>query len=253
MNAPPLLEVRQLAYRYPSGRQALEGVAFHLGRSERLGLVGPNGAGKSTLLRVLTGVLPPSEGSLLLDGQVVAEADLPALHRRVGIVFQRTDDMLFTARVADDVAFGPRQLGWPEDRVQARVQAALTAVGKPDLADRVPHHLSGGEKRAVAIACALAMEPEVLLLDEPTSDLDPRARRSLLELLRSLETALVVASHDLEFVLALCERAVVVDDGRVVADGAAAALLGDEPLMLTHGLERPHSLIPHAEPHRHDS
>jgi len=234
------------------GNEILKGITLAFFPGAKIGVIGPNGAGKSTLLRLLTGVLSPAGGALVFDGKPVAPADLPALHRRVGIVFQRTDDMLFTARVADDVAFGPRQLGWPEERVQASVRSALAAVGQPGLTDRAPHHLSGGEKRAVALACALAMEPEVLLLDEPTSDLDPRARRGLLRLLASLQVALVVASHDLEFVLALCQRAVVVDEGRVVAAGAARALLGDEDLMLAHGLERPHSLTPHREPHRHD-
>ncbi len=250
----PLLEARGLAYTYPSGRAALRSVDLAVGRGERLGLVGPNGAGKSTLLLLLNGVLQPAAGALLLDGQPVREGAAEALHRRVGVVFQQADDMLFTPRVADDVAFGPRQAGLPELEVAARVARALAAVGGEHLAERVPHHLSGGEKRTVALAAVLAMEPEVLLLDEPTSDLDPRGRRNLLALLRGLKPAVVVASHDLEFVLALCERVAVLDGGAVVAGGPARDVLGDEPLMLAHGLERPHSLTPHGhgEDHGHE-
>lgn len=234
----PLLETRELGYRYPSGQEALAGVSFAVSAGEHVGLVGPNGAGKSTLLQLLSGVLQADSGALQLGGQV-------------GLVFQQPDDMLFTTRVADDVAFGPRQARLDEALVARRVAESLAAVGAEALADRVPHHLSGGEKRAVAIASVLSMQPALLLLDEPTSGLDPRGRRGLLELLRRLETTQVVASHDLEFVLQLCGRVVVLDGGRIVADGEARAILGDEALMLAHGLERPHSLTPHEHAHEH--
>jgi len=245
----PLLEARDLGYRYPDGQVALQGVSFTLGAGERLGLVGPNGAGKSTLLLLLTGVLTPSEGSLLLEGQPVTPKSLGELRRRVGVVFQHADDMLFTSRVSDDVAFGPRHTRLAEAETQARVEEALKAVGAADLRDRVPHHLSGGEKRRVALASALALRPEALLLDEPTSDLDPRGRRELRALLEELSLATLVASHDLEFVLALCPQVLVLDQGRAITVGPSREVLGDEPLMLAHGLERPHSLTPHAEPH----
>lgn len=249
MSAPPLLEARDLGYRYPDGQVALSGVSFSLGAGERLGLVGPNGAGKSTLLLLLTGVLTPSEGSLLLEGEVVNEASLSRLRERVGVVFQHADDMLFTSRVSDDVAFGPRHARLASPEVEARVEEALAAVGAEALRERVPQHLSGGEKRRVALASALALRPEALLLDEPTSDLDPRGRRELRALLEELSLATLVASHDLEFVLALCPQVLVLDHGRSIRVGPSREVLGDEELMLAHGLERPHSLTPHAEPH----
>ena len=246
-----IVETRGLGYRYESGRVALEDVSLHVHPGERVGLVGPNGSGKSTLLLLLTGALRPSHGALELQGAPVTEDRLPELHRRVGLVFQHAADMLFTTRVGDDVAFGPRQLGLPADEVARRVEAALAAVGAERLVDRVPHHLSAGEKRSAALAAVLAMEPDALLLDEPTSDLDPRGRRALLRLLHDLERTLFVASHDLEFVLALCTRVLVLDQGRLVADGAPRAVLGDEALMLAHGLERPHSLTPHGGSDHH--
>jgi cobalt/nickel transport system ATP-binding protein len=248
----PVLEARALEARYADGVHALRGVDLALHPGERVGLVGPNGAGKSTLLLHLTGVLPAAQGALWLEGEALSPARGPELHRRVGLVFQQADDMLFTTRVEDDVAFGPRQLGLPRDEVRRRVDDALDAVDAGDLRERVPQHLSAGQKRKVALAAALSMQPDVLLLDEPTSDLDPRGRRALLGLLRELPQAVLIASHDLEFVLGLCDRVVVLDEGKVVADGPAREILGDEPLMLTHGLERPHSLTPHAHRHDHD-
>lgn len=253
----PLLCAHGLTYAWPDGSPAVQGVELALAPGERVGLVGPNGAGKSTLLLCLAGVLAPAAGELFLRGARVQREQLPELHRQVGLVFQQADDMLFTTRVRDDVAFGPRQIGLPPDQVAARVDEALAATGAAHLGERVPQHLSAGEKRAVALAAALAMRPEVLLLDEPTSDLDPRGRRALLALLRGLERTLLVASHDLEFVLGLCSRVVVLDRGGVAADGPARQVLGDEALMLRHGLERPHSLVPHLlhqeeHHHRHD-
>lgn len=248
-SGPPLLEARGLGYRYPDGQVALEAISFCLAPGERLGLVGPNGAGKSTLLLLLTGVLTPSEGTLFLEGEPVTPKTLGELRRRVGVVFQHADDMLFTSRVSDDVAFGPRHSRLPASETEARINEALSAVGAEALRDRVPHHLSGGEKRRVALASALALRPEALLLDEPTSDLDPRGRRELRALLEELALATLVASHDLEFVLALCPRVLVLNHGHVVKSGPSREVLGNEALMLEHGLERPHSLTPHAEPH----
>ncbi|GIW73374.1 MAG: putative ABC transporter ATP-binding protein [Planctomycetota bacterium] len=251
--APPLLEVRGLEHRYADGTLALAGVDLRLERGERLGLVGPNGAGKSTLLLHLNGVLAPTAGTVRLGGRLLAPDWLPEVRRRVGLVFQDPDDMLFTTRVEDDVAFGPLHLGLPEQEVARRTEEALAAVGMQAVRERAPHHLSLGEKRAVAIACVLAMRPEVLVLDEPSSNLDPRGRRNLVALLGRLVPTLVLASHDLELVLALCDRVAVLDGGRVVADGPARAILGDEPLMLAHGLERPHSLTPHQGAGHHHS
>ncbi len=247
-----LLEVKGLSHTYATGRKALSDVSFSLLPGQRVGLVGPNGAGKSTLLLHLNGVLRPQQGSLLLAAEEVSQDRLGELRQRVGLVFQNADDMLFTTSVRDDVAFGPRQAGLESAEVERRVKDALEAVAATHLADRVPHHLSAGEKRAVAIASVLSMQPEVILLDEPTSDLDPRGRRALQELLKSLDRPLVVASHDLEFVLGLCERTLLLDGGRVVADAETSLLFRDEALMLEHGLERPHSLTPHWKAHEHD-
>lgn len=247
------LQARGLTYRYPDGTPALEGIDLELKRGERVGLIGPNGAGKSSLFLLLTGVLEAAAGELLLEGEPVrGEQRLAELRRQVGIVFQQSDDMLFTTRVLDDVAFGPRHTGVAEAESLARARAALERVGGASLAERVPQHLSGGEKRRVALASVLALRPSALLLDEPTSDLDPRGRRELLALLRELELTTLIASHDLEFVLEYCERVLVLDEGRVVAAGPARELLGDEGLMLAHGLERPHSLTPHLRPHHHE-
>jgi len=240
-----ILETRGLGYGYAGGRQALANVGLHVHRGERVGLVGPNGAGKSTLLLLLAGALVPTAGELLLDERPVDAARRDELRRRVGLVFQRPDDMLFTTSVRDDVAFGPRHLGLPPDEVERRVRDSLAAVNATPLRERVPHQLSGGEKRVAAIAAVLAMEPDVLLLDEPTSDLDPRGRRHLLTLLQGLDRTLLVASHDLEFIVSLCTRVLVLDWGSIVRDGPTREVLADEPLMLTHGLERPHSLTPH--------
>lgn len=239
------METRGLGFGFPGGRQVLTDVSLHVHPGERVGLVGPNGAGKSTLLQLLAGALVPGAGEVLLDQRPVGAARLDELRRRVGLVFQMADDMLFTTSVEDDVAFGPRHLGLAPDEVQRRVTDALAAVGALPLRGRVPQQLSAGEKRAAAIAAVLAMQPDVVLLDEPTSDLDPRGRRALLALLRGLGRTLFVASHDLELVLALCTRVLVIDGGALVADGAPAAVLGDEALMLAHGLERPHSLAAH--------
>ena len=209
---------------------------------ERVALVGPNGAGKTTLLAYAAAALPSDRVTLF--GRRASRRNLPALRGRVGLVFQHPDDQLFMPTVGDDVAFGPLNQRLPRDEVAARVTAALAAVGlsEQDFSRRAPHTLSGGEKRLAALATVLAMRPDALALDEPTNDLDPRARRTLIQVLGRLEATLLVATHDLELVLALCERAVLLDDGRVVADGPARALLGDERLMAEHGLEVPLSL-----------
>ncbi|RME71289.1 MAG: ABC transporter ATP-binding protein [Planctomycetota bacterium] len=248
----PLLAVCGLEHRYADGTTAIGGIDLAITAGERVGLVGPNGAGKSTLLLHLNGVLLPSAGEVRLGGRPIGADWLPEVRRRVGVVFQDPDDMLFTTRVEDDVAFGPLHLGLSEQEIERRTERALAAVGASALRDRAPHRLSLGQKRAVALACVLAMEPEVLALDEPSSNLDPRGRRALLALLRDMPQTIVLASHDLELVLALCPRVVVLDGGQVVADGPAREVLGDEALMLAHGLERPHSLTPHpGATHRH--
>jgi cobalt/nickel transport system ATP-binding protein len=243
VSADPAIRVHELTYAYPGGPRALDGVSFEVGAGESLALVGPNGAGKTTLFLCLSGVLPVRPGMLHLAGLDPAD---PAQRRRlpahVGIVFQNSDDQLFQATVFDDVAFGPLNLGLPADEVRRRVTEGLERVGLAGAEQRVPFHLSGGEKRRVALAGVLAMRPEVLLLDEPSMYLDPRGRRELIGLIHGLPGTKVIASHDLEFILQTCVRVLLLDQGRLVADGPAPRILADGPLMEAHGLEVPYSL-----------
>jgi cobalt/nickel transport system ATP-binding protein len=250
--AGPAIQVRDLSYTYPGGRLALDGLSFAVAPSESVALVGPNAAGKTTLFLCLAGVLPTARGCVSLAGldpsEPVQRRQLPA---KVGIVFQNSEDQLFNTTVFDDVAFGPLNLGLPEDEVRKRVAEALARVGLSGSEERVPFHLSGGEMRRVALAGVLAMRPDVLLLDEPSMHLDPRGRREFIRLINSLGVTKILASHDLEMVLQTCRRVLILDDGRLVADGAARTLFADRALMEAHGLEVPHSLTPHAEGHRH--
>jgi cobalt/nickel transport system ATP-binding protein len=241
--AEPAVRIRGLSYAYPQGPTALDGVSLELAAGESVGLVGPNGAGKTTLFLCLAGVLPVPPGRVALAGLDPAD---PRQRRRlpaeVGLVFQNSDDQLFNATVFDDVAFGPLNLGLPADEVRRRVAEALAQVGLSGCEGRVPFHLSGGEKRRAALAGVLAMRPGVLLLDEPSMYLDPRGRRELIGLINGLAATRLIAAHDLEMILQTCGRAVVLDRGRVVADGPAPAVLGDAALMEAHGLEVPYSL-----------
>ncbi len=235
----PVLDLRSVAYAYPGGHQALFGVSLHVHAGERVALLGPNGAGKTTLVLHLNGILTAGSGTLEVSGLPVTKANLPEIRRRVGVVFQDPDDQLFMPTVRDDVAFGPMNLALGPDEVAARVVAALAAVGISELADRAPHHLSFGQRRRVAIATVLAMEPDILVLDEPTSNLDPTARRELAEILSALPVTLLMVTHDLPFVAQLCERSVVLSDGVVVADGDTLTLLSDATFLARHRLELP--------------
>ncbi|HOX01167.1 MAG TPA: ATP-binding cassette domain-containing protein [Candidatus Paceibacterota bacterium] len=245
-----MIEVEQLSYSYPDGRQALEGVTFRVMEGETVGLVGPNGAGKSTLLLNLNGLLacPPQRGRVRVGGLELSRANLYEIRRRVGLLFQDPDDQLFSASVGEDVAFGPMQLGLGAEEVRRRVSEAMAAVKLPGFEGRAPHHLSLGEKKRVCLAGVWACQPGVLLFDEPTANFDPRGRREFIDLCRSLSATKLLASHDLEMILALCERVLVMDGGQVIAQGETREILGDEALMLAHGLEKPHSLF-HAHPH----
>jgi energy-coupling factor transporter ATP-binding protein EcfA2 len=245
------LEVGQLHYRYPDGTEALCGVDFTVAEGEHVGLVGPNGAGKSTLLLHLNGLLPEkpeSPARVQVFGTPVAPPHLDAIRTAVGLLFQDPDDQLFCPTVGEDVAFGPCQMGMTEDEVRARVVEALRQTGLAGLEGRVPHHLSRGQKRRACLAGLLACRPRLLVLDEPTSDLDPRGRRELKALLRLLPVTQVICTHDLELVVELCDRVVLLEAGRVVTTGTPAEVLANEPLMLAHGLERPHILM-HGHPH----
>lgn len=249
-----MIRVDQLSFRYPDGRQVLREVSFEIPAGATVGLIGPNGAGKSTLLLLLDGLLNQGcrEGRIWIGGLEVTDPHLPAIRRRIGLLFQDPDDQLFSTTVGEDVAFGPRQLGLPEPEIRARVEEALGRVELHGFANRVPHHLSLGEKKRVALAGILACQPEVLLFDEPTANFDPRGRREFIALCRRLPATKLIASHDLEMILALCPRVLVLDQGCLVADGPAREVMGNEPLMLRHGLEKPHSLF-HAHPHGYRS
>jgi cobalt transport protein ATP-binding subunit len=241
---PPSLEVRGLAFAYPDGRQALYGVDLTVRRGERVALLGPNGAGKTTLVLHLNGILTPGLGSVAVGGLPVARAHLREIRRRVGIVFQDPDDQLFLPTVGEDVAFGPANFGVSGAALAARVDAALAAVGMGEHRDRSPLHLSGGQRRRVALATVLACEPEILVLDEPSTNLDPVARRELAEVLLGLETTMLMVTHDLPYALQLCPRSVVLDDGVVVADGPTRELLADTELLRRHRLELPYGFSP---------
>lgn len=245
------IEVDRLSYRYHDGTQALSGVSFRIEATERVALLGPNGSGKSTLLLHLNGILPDTskhDGAVRVLDQAVTADTLERIRQHVGLLFQDPDDQLFCPTVEEDVGFGPRQLGLTESEVAERVKRTLAQVGLKGYEHRATHHLSQGEKRRACLAGVLACAPSVLVLDEPTSDLDPRGRREFKELLRGIPATTVIATHDLELVVELCTRAIVLDQGRVVAEGPVAQLLNDEELMLRHGLERPH-ILRHKHPH----
>jgi len=237
------ITVDDLSFAYPDGTRALDGVSFAAGHGETIAVVGANGAGKSTLLLHLNGLLTPEHGSVDIGGVPVTKATLPDIRRTVGMVFQDPDDQLFMPTVAEDVGFGPLNLGLAPEEVAARVHAALARVAAEHLAERPPYRLSGGEKRVVAIATVLAMEPKVLVMDEPSSGLDPRARRRLIDLLESFEHTRLVATHDLDLAATLCERTIVLGRGRVLADRPTADVFRDDALLETGGLERPLGML----------
>ena len=231
------IEVEKLSYSYPDGHIALREVSLRVAPGEKVALVGPNGAGKSTLMLHLNGILQ-GQGSVRVCGLEVIKANLGKVRAAVGLVFQNPDDQLFSPTVFDDVAFGPIYQGLKKAEVEERVKRALDEVHMREYAQRVSHHLSTGEKKRIAIATVMSMEPEILVLDEPSAGLDPRARRSLINLLRELPQTMLVSTHDLRLVHELFPRTVIMDDGRIVADGLTEQLLNDEALLTAHGLEK---------------
>ena len=244
----PVLDVRGLAYAYPDGHQALFGVNLHVHQGERVALLGPNGAGKTTLVLHLNGILSAGAGSVAVSGLPVTPDHLMEIRRRVGVVFQDPDDQLFMPSVRADVEFGPANLGLRGAALEARVLGALDRVGMVDFIDRPPHHLSFGQRRRVAVATVLAMEPEILVLDEPSSNLDPASRRELADIVRSLDVTVLMVTHDLPYAYELCPRSVVLSDGVVVADGPTRDVLTDDALMTAHRLELPFGFDPRATP-----
>ena len=235
----PAIEVRDLTFAYPDGREALRGVDLHIHAGERVALLGPNGAGKTTLALHLNGIHRAETGTVNVSDQLLGDDNLQEIRRRVGLVFQDPHDQLFMPTVADDVAFGPANLGLSGDELDRRVAEALAAVNASDSAKRAPHHLSGGERRRVAIATVLAMRPEIIVLDEPGSGLDPAGRRELISTLAGLDVTQLIITHDLPLALELCPRSIIMDAGVIVADGPTAELLADTALLAAHRLEMP--------------
>ena len=242
MNNVPSLQIKELAFAYPDGNQALFGVNLSINKGERIALLGPNGAGKTTLVMHMNGIHPTMQGEVRIAGVVVDSKNketLKQIRAKVGIVFQDPDDQLFMPTVGEDVAFGPYNMGARGAELEQIVDEALNLVGMAEFKERPPHHLSFGQRRRVAVATVLAMKPEILVLDEPSSNLDPASRRELADILRSLDITIVMVTHDLPYAFELCERSVILSGGIIVADGETSKILKDENLLKTHRLELP--------------
>jgi cobalt/nickel transport system ATP-binding protein len=236
------VDFNNVIFRYPDGTKALNGITFRITHGEAVGIVGANGAGKSTILMHMNGHILPSSGSVTVGDLKLDKSTRQEIRRKVGIIFQNPDDQLFMPTVFDDVAFGPLNLGMTPEHVQERVTEALNAVNSLALRDKPPHHLSGGQKSAVAIASVLAMDPDILVMDEPAANLDPRSRRTLIDLLKGFVHTRVIASHDLDMILDVCSRCIVIRNGSVVADGPSGDILSNKALMEENNLELPLSL-----------
>ena len=234
-----LVEMQHVTFTYPDGTAALQDVSFRITHGESVALIGENGAGKSTLLLHLNGFLTPMSGSVRVGDLPVMKSTLPAIRRSIGMIFQHPDDQLFMPTVHDDVAFGPLNLGLPPEEVEARVTNALTMVGMAHVAKKPPYRLSEGQKRSIAIATVLALEPNMLIMDEPSSNLDPKSRRNLINLLRTFTHTKIIATHDLEMALDVCERTIIMHQGRIAADGKTFDLLQNDALLEESHLERP--------------
>lgn len=231
-----LVDIQHLSYQYPDGQQALQDINLQVQPGEKIALVGSNGAGKSTLLLHMNGIFTPTHGSITINGLAFTKRNLGQIRALVGMVFQDPDDQLFSPHVHEDVAYGPIYQGLPAEEVEQRVTEALAAVGMQGYQQRTSYHLSGGEKKRIAIATVLSMRPEMLVFDEPTAGLDPRARRELIELLNALPQTMLIATHDLEMVQQLCPRTIILQKGTISADGETAALLHDQALLDANGL-----------------
>ncbi|MGB7443322.1 MAG: ABC transporter ATP-binding protein [Coleofasciculaceae cyanobacterium] len=239
------LAISGLYFSYPGQPNILQNISLRIQPGERVGLIGPNGAGKSTFFLLMCGVLKPAAGKIGLFGKPLVVGEF---RPEIGLVFQNPNDQLFSPSVRDDVAFGPENMGLPEEEIEKRVQESLYLTGVEHLAQRVPHNLSGGEKCMVAIAGVLAMHPQLILYDEPSANLDLRARRRLISFLQTSPETNLISSHDLELILEVCDRVILLNEGRIIADGKTSEVMANKQLMETHGLEKPHSLIAH--PHQ---
>jgi len=246
---PPAVEAVALSFSYPDGTEVLRDVTFTIDQGESIAIIGPNGAGKSTLLLHLNGILRGS-GELRILGLPVEDKNLREIRRKVGVVFQDPEDQLFLTSVAQDVAFGPANMGLEKDEIDRRVRQALSAVGMSGFEDRSAHHLSFGQKKRVATATVLAMEPDVLVLDEPSSNLDPKARRQLIDIVEALPVTKVIVTHDLPVAYELCDRALILAQGRIVADGPIDRILLDEGLLAANDLELPYGFVPQVLPRK---
>ncbi|NJL82244.1 MAG: ABC transporter ATP-binding protein [Chloroflexaceae bacterium] len=240
MGRPPVaLTFSQLTFAYPKQREILRNLNLEIRTGERVGLIGPNGSGKTTLFLLASGVLAPISGNISIFGEPI---EAGKFYPEIGLVFQNPNDQLFTTSVRDDIAFGPQNMNLPPQEVETRIQEALLATGIQPLHDRVPQNLSGGEKSMVAIASVLAMRPRLLLYDEPSASLDLRARRRLINFLKASQETLVISSHDLELIIEVCDRVLLLSQGRIMADGAPQEVMKNRTLMEENGLEVPHSL-----------
>jgi cobalt/nickel transport system ATP-binding protein len=244
----PVLNIDGIRFSYPDNPDVLKGINLKVLPGQRVGLIGPNGAGKTTLFLVVSGILKPNTGIVSLLGKPIEHGKF---NPQVALVFQNPDDQLFCPSVRDDVAFGLQNMGLPKEEVKSKVDEALRTVGASAFADRPAHHLSEGEKRIVSIASVLVMHPYLILYDEPSANLDIRSRRRLIHLLQSSSETNIVASHDLELILEVCDRVILVDDGEIIADGNPIEIMSNKELMEAHGQEKPHSLIPHQRPHHY--
>ena len=240
------ISITNLVFSYPQQKPLLKDINLKILPGEKVGIIGPNGSGKTTLFLLLSGILKPDSGSLtILDSPVKSKKFNPDL----GFIFQNPDHQLFCPTVSDDLAFGLFNLGYSKEQIDTKVNQYLLDLKMSDLSERPPHNLSGGEKRMISIGGVLIMNPKVVILDEPESSLDCRARRQLINFLKKTEETLLMASHDLEFLLETCERTIILDNGSIVADGKSRTVMGNQQLMESYGFEKPHSLVPHAEMH----
>lgn len=237
------LELKNIFFSYPDGNKVLTNVSFKVFKGQSVGIIGANGAGKSTLLMLLMGVYFADRGEIWVEDLKITKDSLPFIRQKLGMVFQNSDDQLFMTSVFEDVAFGPRNFKLDENEVKKRVETALEIVGIKNLSNKAPYKLSGGEKKSVAIASVLSMQPQMLIMDEPTSELDPKARRRIIDLLNNFEHTKIITSHDLDMVLETCDRVLIIKDGEIAADGAAKDILSDNVILDRCGLEKPLSLI----------
>jgi len=237
-----IIELQDVRYTYPDGTQALDGISFRIVHGESVGIVGANGAGKSTLLLQINGILMPTQGSVRIGETILSKRTLKEIRKRIGFVFQNSDDQIFMPTVFEDVTFGPLHLGWALEEVEQAGIKALERVNCLHLKDRPPHKLSEGQKRCVSIAAVISMDPDILVMDEPSSNLDPHSRREVIQLLKTFEHSKILATHDLDMVIELCQRTIILGGGRVAADGPTLELLSDEDLLGKNRLEKPLSM-----------